>query len=259
MMKHGICLLTLIPMRSEPSEKSEMVSQILFGEYFRIEEIKGSWAKIILNEDGYSGWIDVKTITPLSNAGYDHLRTTDKFYTSEIFKTHLAPFGDIIIPPGSPIPKDSRDNAVFIENYRLHIQHLPKIELVNKPTLTSIAEKWLNAPYLWGGKTPFGFDCSGFVQVVFKTLGILIPRDASQQAEIGESVDFIAVSKPGDLAFFDNEEGNITHVGLLYSNDQIIHCSGYVKIDNIDQQGIYSKVQRKYTHRLRIIKRITNM
>lgn len=255
-MKHGIALLTQIPLRSEPSEQSEQVSQILFGETFRIEEIRGSWANVLLHDDNYTGWIDSKMITPLSAEGYTRIRNTRVIYTNDIFHTHLHPKGPVILPPGSKIPAEVKKDEVFVEDFKLNVANLPVFPDSGARELITSAEKWLNCPYLWGGKTPFGFDCSGFVQVVYKTIGIRIPRDASQQAATGASVDFISASIPGDLAFFDNEEGRITHVGVIHSDGNIIHCSGNVKIDKIDQQGIYDNVLKKYTHKLRLIKRI---
>jgi len=115
---------------------------------------------------------------------------------------------------------------------------------------------YLNAPYLWGGRSPFGIDCSGFTQVIYKLNGFKLPRDASQQATIGETLSFIEESESGDLAFFDNEEGNIIHVGIMLENNNIIHASGKVRIDKIDHQGIFNSETNTYSHRLRLIKKI---
>jgi cell wall-associated NlpC family hydrolase len=122
--------------------------------------------------------------------------------------------------------------------------------------LVETALMYLHAPYLWGGRSPFGIDCSGFVQVVYKFSGIQLPRDAWQQAEKGDLLSFIEESAPGDLAFFDNDEGTIIHVGILLENNRIIHASGKVRIDVIDHQGIYNRDLRAYTHNLRLIKSI---
>lgn len=124
-----------------------------------------------------------------------------------------------------------------------------------KARIKDLALFFLNAPYLWGGRTLFGIDCSGFVQAVYKMAGLKLKRDASQQAEYGNTVDFLQEARCGDVAFFDNEDGRITHVGILLGNNEIIHSSGKVRIDPIDDQGIYNRELHKYTHQLRIIKR----
>ena len=129
-------------------------------------------------------------------------------------------------------------------------------EKTQRPKLIEDAYMYLNAPYLWGGKGPFGIDCSGFVQVVFRLNGILLPRDAYQQADIGDTLSFVEEGQAGDLAFFDNENGKITHVGILNDAQHIIHASGKVRIDRIDHQGIFHEENGTYTHRLRLLKRI---
>jgi cell wall-associated NlpC family hydrolase len=118
------------------------------------------------------------------------------------------------------------------------------------------ALKYFNSPYLWGGRSPFGIDCSGFSQILYKMAGFPIPRNASEQSLIGENLSFLEESKPGDLAFFDNEEGNIIHVGIIWEKNKIIHSSGMVRIDNIDQFGIYNVDTKRYSHKLRIMRRI---
>ena len=124
-----------------------------------------------------------------------------------------------------------------------------------KGNLIPTAFMYLNAPYLWGGKTPFGIDCSGLTQMVYKLNGYKLPRDASQQATEGEPLSFIEESEPGDLAFFDNDEGNIIHVGLIMENNYIIHASGKVRIDRLDHLGIYNAETNRHTHKLRVIKK----
>ena len=125
-----------------------------------------------------------------------------------------------------------------------------------KDDLVKTAFLYLNAPYLWGGKTPFGIDCSGFTQMVYKLNGYKLLRDVSQQATQGEALSFIEESQPGDLAFFDNSEGEIVHVGIIMKDNYIIHAYGKVRIDRLDQSGIYNTEARKHTHKLRVIKKI---
>ena len=115
---------------------------------------------------------------------------------------------------------------------------------------------YLNSPYLWGGRSPFGIDCSGFTQMVFKLNGIKLPRDAYEQAEIGKTLNFIEETQKGDLAFFDNEEGKIIHTGIIIDKNKIIHSSGKVRIDNLDHYGIFNAETGKYSHNLRLIKKV---
>jgi cell wall-associated NlpC family hydrolase len=122
-----------------------------------------------------------------------------------------------------------------------------------------MAESFVNSPYLWGGRSPYGIDCSGLIQVIFKMIGEKLPRDASQQVTRGETVNFMNLTQVGDLAFFDDEEGNIVHVGMILPENRIVHSSGFVKIDRIDQQGIYNIETKRYSHKLRVIKRILSI
>lgn len=249
---YGICLQSVIPMRVEPREQSEMVSQVLFGELFQVIESRWNWTFIKCDFDHYEGWVDTKNITYLSEDDYNGILHKQGII---IDKFTQANFNDAIfrILPGSTIYNYDEHNKSF--EILTNIYGNVDIDKSNM-TIASISKHFLNTPYLWGGKSLFGIDCSGFTQTVYKIFGISIPRDSNQQVKLGESVSFAADAKEGDLAFFDNEEGEITHVGIILNDKKIIHASGYVKIDNIDHQGIFSAKEKKYSHKLRIIKRI---
>ncbi len=254
-MKFGICILNSIPLRIEASDPSEMVSQVLFGEHFTILETKKQWFYIKLAYDGYRGWIDSKQVEEISEEYFNDLQNSPLFILNELVnyantKEQLIPLSIGAIFPNYSNNKFSiNDNSYAIEG------DVKEVKL-SKELLVETAFMYLNAPYLWGGKTPFGIDCSGFTQMVYKINGFKLFRDASQQAKQGEVLSFIEESEPGDLAFFDNNEGAITHVGIILNNNYIIHASGKVRLDRLDQSGIYNEETKRHTHKLRMMKRI---
>lgn len=245
---HGICNLSIVPLRAEPSDKSEMVSQVLYGEFFEILEEKNNWSKIRLNYDYYEGWIDKKQYFLLSEDQYKKLLITDAVYSADLIE-FITGKNELI-----PIPLGTNLNALTLLNH--HFDGSTTTGNRDKSKIVETALLYLNAPYLWGGKTPFGIDCSGFTQMVYKINGYHLKRDASLQATQGEVLSFIEESEAGDLAFFDNEEGLITHVGIIMRDNHIIHAHGKVRIDRLDHHGIYNAEQKKHTHELRVIKKI---
>ncbi len=259
MAEFGICSLSVVPVRAEPSEQSEMVTQLLFGDLFVINERKGSWCNIRIVYDNYEGWIDEKMITFLDEEEFNRLNHLECRFTTEIVDVMNDISNDVLFPvlTGSVI-RGISDNTFSTGSKKYHFNGKitsPGASLKNSDVIET-AMTFLNAPYLWGGKTPFGIDCSGFTQQVFKLCGVKLLRDASQQATQGEHINFISEAEPGDLAFFDNEEGSIVHVGIVLKNQKIIHASGKVRIDTIDHQGIINTETKSYTHKLRLIKRI---
>jgi hypothetical protein len=250
----GICNLAIIPLRVESNDRSEIVSQVLFGEHFEVLEQFKQWIKIKLQYDGYEGWIDSKQYQPISEAEYKQLSKDAIILNSDLVEyitgTHnlLMP-----IPLGASL---SFLNHSEINGNNFEFEGMRISGVKPKSNIVQTSFMYLNAPYLWGGKTPFGIDCSGFTQMVYKLNGYHLLRDASQQATQGEALSFIEESEPGDLAFFDNEEGKIIHVGIIMENNYIIHASGKVRIDRLDHLGIYNAEANKHTHKLRVIKKI---
>ncbi len=255
-MKFGVCILNAIPLRKEACEKSEMVSQILFGETFRIIDSNTYFFKIIMDYDNYEGWISKNQAKIIDEKYYLHLNQSEKIFTNEIVN-YLTEQNNSLIPIsiGASLPL-LKENNFTINNKQFFFEGDNKTGVFNKNEIVKTAYLYLNAPYLWGGKTPFGIDCSGFTQMVYKINGHFLSRDANQQAKQGEVLSFIEESEPGDLAFFDDHEGNITHVGLVLNNNHIIHCFGKVRIDRLDQSGIYNVDTKRHTHKLRLIKQI---
>ena len=248
-MAEVICVVPVAPIRAEGSHRAEMVSQILFGETATIIHETKDFYQIQMHQDGYEGWCQKLQLQILPEGatiitkGY-----TTNWVNSAVFNGH-----PIQLPLGTPIVSDAQAN--FVLTYT--DASLDPVNNVFTPeALEIVAKQFLGTAYLWGGRSVFGIDCSGFVQMVFKLFNYKLPRDAYQQAEMGEAIGFLAEAKPGDLAFFDNEQGKITHVGILLSPHQIIHASAVVRIDPIDQAGIVSSSTGLRTHQLRIIRRI---
>lgn len=248
-MLFGICHLSIVPLRVEPSDKSELVSQILYGEFFKILENRKSWSRVRLAFDKYEGWIDNKQFKFISEEQYKALDKSPLLLSSDLVEFITNSKGELLtIPLGSQISSNSILENSFDGSYVQDKMH--------KQNIIETAYMYLNTPYLWGGKTPFGIDCSGFTQMVYKLNGYQLLRDASQQASQGEALSFIEESEAGDLAFFDNDEGQIVHVGIMMSDNYIIHAHGKVRIDRIDHTGIFNVDTRKHSHKLRVIKKI---
>jgi hypothetical protein len=256
-MAFGICNVSIMPLRAEADDRSEMVSQVLFGETLDVLEMRSNWARVRVLTDRYEGWVDPKQFAVIDDAEMNRLNSAKQFYTTDLVQilTHVKTKHMIPLIMGSHLPA-LHESKLMIAGEQ-YVFDSSSIQSIVKPTRKRVLENammFINAPYLWGGKSPFGIDCSGFTQTVYKVSGILLNRDASQQAMQGETVNFITDALAGDLAFFDNDEGNITHVGILLGDNKIIHASGKVRIDAIDHQGIFNVDTRTYSHKLRIIK-----
>ena len=253
-MNYGISNLSIVPMRNEAADQSEMVNQVIFGEHFKVLEIRKKWSKIRLSHDSYEGWICNKQWIEIEEDIYKQLDKEVATITTDILdiitKTHHQP---IVI--GSILPSYKSGHAL-INNEMYQFDGLTTPGFIKKDKLVENALMYLNAPYLWGGRSPLGIDCSGFTQMVYRLQGVDLPRDAYQQAEVGTTLSFVEESEPGDLAFFDDAEGKITHVGIILEDNHIIHASGKVRIDRIDQQGVFNTEIGNHTHKLRLIKSI---
>lgn len=254
-MEFGICNISIIAVRQEPSERSEMVTQLIFGELFEIIDKSKEWIKIRLSFDNYEGWISRIQFFPLEESSYKLLNKFPVDTTAMMFSSLHNENEKFNIPPGSSLPQLNK-NIITIDNtqYVLNGEISKANTKPDRDRIVEIAMLYLNSPYLWGGRTPFGIDCSGFTQIVFKINGIKLMRDASQQSTQGNTISFISEAQAGDLAFFDNEEEEIIHVGIILDKNKIIHASGKVRIDKIDHYGIFNIEINKYTHKLRLLK-----
>jgi gamma-D-glutamyl-L-lysine dipeptidyl-peptidase len=252
-MEKYICENVFVPLRSGPSHKSEMLSQVLFGEKYTVVDKAGKWMKIETLFDKYNGWIDM-----------DHLQHTVDEGSScgHVLNRSLLCYKNdktkMVLEAGCEVFNPDFEDKIFIigKNTYNTGKEFSNSFISTNDSLTDTAMKFINSPYIWGGRLPSGIDCSGFCQLVYKIHGIAIPRDSRQQAEVGKAIDFINETEPGDLVFFDNDRGKISHVGMILSRGLVIHSSGRVRIDSIDHQGIFKPEINGYSHKLRTIRRI---
>ena len=252
-METYICCNVFVPLRSGPSHKSEMVSQILFGEKYIITGKAGAWVKVMTLFDNYQGWIDTSHRQDILDKNFGQGAVLCRSLLC-----HRADGSKLVLEAGCEIYEpDYREGTFKIGSEVFRVPDgLSEKYLRVSESKAETAMRFLNTPYLWGGRLPSAIDCSGLTQLVYKIHRIALPRDSSLQAEKGEGISFLEEAMPGDLLFFDNETGRINHVGLFLSAGLVIHASGRVRIDRLDHQGIFRDDLGKYVHKLRMIRRI---
>lgn len=259
-MKFGIAKISIVPMRKEPSAESEMVSQVLFGEHYSVLKEDKGWLYVQMANDSYEGWIDKRMYHEIPREQKEQLDKNKSIYafdlTNKVSKNHSS-FHVVL---GSVLPQyDAAHHNFKVYPKGYHIEgnvSAPLSEGEKRSNVIATASKYINSPYLWGGRSPFGIDCSGLTQMVFRLNNTELPRDSKEQSQLGKTVD-LESAKAGDLAFFTKEsEDAITHVGIILGNGEILHSSGTVHVDNIDSNGILCKESLTYSHKLKEVRSI---
>ncbi|MDH5474770.1 MAG: C40 family peptidase [Cyclobacteriaceae bacterium] len=244
----GICRLSLVPVREGGNDASEMITQLLFGDHYEVTTVSEDekWLKIKIIFDEYEGWIDAKQHTLITQEYFDQINHSNYKISLDISSSILHNKHHINVLLGSVLPISTNELFKMEEQLAFNGESKSLAEKRDFEYLKQVALKYINAPYQWGGKSPFGIDCSGFTQQTFRICGYKLKRDAYQQYEQGVSVNDEVL--PGDLVFFNNNKGKIIHVGIVLENQAVIHASGKVRIDRLDEKGIYNEEQRKYSH-----------
>ncbi|WP_127138072.1 C40 family peptidase [Flagellimonas oceanensis] len=249
-MQYGICPLSIVPIRATPDDCAEMSSQLLYGEHFKVLESRKKWSRIRAAYDKFEGWIPNNQLQLITEDTYDQIESHELHRVCSDIISHICTSDGMLLP----ILMGSMVNACNLLDHAFEGHSYTDKNA--KESLVDTAIMYLKAPYLAGGKTPFGIDCSGFTQMVYKINGYSLERTAEGQSKQGEALSFIEESEPGDLAFFDDNEGIIDHVGIILKDNYIIHVNGHVRIDRIDHTGIFNSEEKLYTHQLRVIKKV---
>ncbi|WP_157568760.1 C40 family peptidase [Hymenobacter ginkgonis] len=261
-MNYGICALSAVPVRAEASDKAELVTELLFGDCYTVLLTQGNWLRIEIAADNYLGWIDFKQHCPVSPVYFqawcaqDHPRALDVVQVVSDAATRQPITLGCRLPFFDGMTLRLGDDRPLFYNGQATNTGQPCQPERQLALLRKMGQHYLRAPYVWGGKSIFGLDCSGLTQQLFGLVGVQLPRDARQQIERGETVDFVTQARPGDLAFFDNADGAIVHVGLVLDDSLILHAHGEVRLDPLDHHGIFNRDRQKYSHKLRLIKRV---
>ena len=258
----AIALHSVIPVRTEAREEAEQNTQMLFGELAEVIDEQPRWKRIRLESDGQEGWVDAKMITPMTDKEYAAHKKALKTAATVAFPMAYAMSENngqtIPLTAGTRLTnyRDGRFEVLGV-GFRIDPSMVITAPLeLNQENLLKAVRFFINVPYLWGGKNALGMDCSGFTQTVMSLFGKALLRNASEQVTQGKPIKDLSKAKAGDLVFFDHEDGKISHVGIVIDPERVIHCSGRVKVEKLDSQGIFNAETGEYSHHLTQIRRL---
>jgi len=254
----GVSRLSLVPMRAEPSDKAEQVSQLLFGDHYEVHELSKdkNWLRIHMYYDQCEGWINVHQHHAVTKEYYDYINRADFKIATDLTSSILYNKSPLLILLGSIIPISGSELFKMEEQFAFNGDSKSLGVKREADFVKTVALKYLNSPYQWGGKSPFGIDASGFVQMTSKICGYRLGRTITEQSRQGKGVDNLAEAMPGDLAFFSAHGSKNSHVGLILEKEKVIHAFGKVRIDYLNDEGILNLDTKIYTHSLVEIRRI---
>lgn len=245
-------------MRAEPSHKAEQASQLLFGDHYEALEVSkdGKWLHIAVYYDQSEGWIDARQHHAITREHYEYINRADFKITTDLATSILYNKSPLLILIGSIIPISGSELFKMEEQFAFNGDSKSLGLKRDAEFLKVTAQKYLNAPFQWGGKNPFGLDASGFVQMTFKICGYRLGRTLLEQSRHGREVKSFPDALPGDLAFFTPKGEKGIHAGIFLERDKIIHASGKVRTDYINEEGILNLETKVYSHYLSGIRRI---
>jgi hypothetical protein len=257
---YGVCRLALVPVRKGPGDSAEQVTQLLFGDHYEVWAVSPDrgWVSIKIITDQCEGWIDSRQHHSITPDYLEQITQADFKITTDIAATILYKKSPMTIVMGSIVPISTSELFKIEEQLAFNGEAKSLAQRRDFEFLKSVAFKYINAPYQWGGKSPFGIDAGGLVQMVFKIVGYSLARNIAQQAAQSKKVKSLDDARPGDVIFFSDKAGIPFHAGIFLEDDKIIHAAGRVRIDHLNEEGILNTETKIYTHHLSAIRRILN-
>ena len=255
---YGVCRLAIVTVRKEADQKSEPLTQLLFGDHYEVGELSKDqkWLSITINADQSTGWIDKLQHHSISQEYHQQIGLANFKITTDIASTMLYKKSQLTIVLGSIVPISASELFKMEEQFSFIGETKSLGQRRDFEFLRDIAGKYLNAPHFPGGKSPFGIDAPGFTQMAFRLAGYQLPRETHQQWLQGKAVDDAGSAVPGDLVFFKGKDGKVNHTGILLEEQKIIHCFGRVRVDFLMEEGILAAETKIYTHALAGFRRI---